>query len=95
MLLFVHQYSVKKHILEDKYKFEFTHLATILFMYGQFCMSLHSGSVGLFRRDAFLARALLNNNSEVKQKLLKELTTLRNVHIDDKLEYFITYEKAI
>ena len=44
----------KAYIFEDEYKFEFTHLATVLYMYGQFCMSLHSGSVGLFRKDVSL-----------------------------------------
>ena len=64
-------------------------------MYGQLCTSLHSGSVGLFRKDVFLARALLNNSTEVISKHSKQLTTVRDVHIDDKLEYLLAYEKAI
>ena len=85
----------KAFIFEEEYKFEFTHLATVLYMYGQFCMSLHSGSVGLFRKDVFLARALLNNCTELISKPSKQLTTVRDVHIDDKLEYLFAYEKAV
>ena len=85
----------KAYIFEDEYKFEFTHLATVLYMNGQFCMSLHSGSVGLFRKDVFLARALLNNCTELVNKPSKQLTTTRDVHIDDKLEYLLAYEKAV
>ena len=85
----------KAYIFEDGYKFEFTHLDTALLMYGQFCMSLHSGSVGLFRKDVFLARALLNNCSEVVNKPPKQLTTTRDVHIDDNLEYLKAYEKVV
>ena len=85
----------KAIIFEEEYKFEFTHLATVLYMYGQFCMSLHSGSVGLFRKDVFLARALLNNCTEVISKPSKQLTTARDVHIDDKLDYLLCYEKAV
>ena len=76
-------------------KFEFTHLATVLYMNGQFNMSLHSGSVGLFRKEVFLARALLNNSTEVVNKPPKQLTTSRYVHIDDKLEYVMAYVKVV
>ena len=64
-------------------------------MNGPFCMSLHSGSVGLFRKYVFLARALLNNCTELVNKPSKQLTTTRDVHIDDKLEYLLAYEKAV
>ena len=52
-------------MLEPKYNLELTHLAVILYIYGQFCVSLHSSHIGLFRSDVYLARAIMANTAEI------------------------------
>ena len=73
-------------MLKPEYILELTHLALILYIYGQNCVSLHSSHIGLFRGDVFMARAILANTAEIAAAPPKALTDVENPDISEKLE---------
>ena len=73
-------------MLKPQYTLELTHLALILYIYGQNCVSLHSSHIGLFSGDVFMARAILANTAEIASAPPKSLTDVEDADISEKLE---------
>ena len=73
-------------MLKPQYTLELTHLALILYIYGQNCVSLHSSHIGLFRGDVFMARAILANTAEIASAPPKSSTDVEDADISEKLE---------
>ena len=73
-------------MLKPPYNLELTHLALILYVYGQNCISLHSSNIGLFRKDVYMARAILANTDEIAAGPNKAQTEIEDPDITDKLE---------
>ena len=73
-------------MLKPQYNLELTHLALVLYVYGQNCISLHSSNIGLFRRDVYMAIAILANTAEIAAGPNKALTEVEDPDITDKLE---------
>ena len=76
-------------ILEESYKLELTYLASVLFVYGQFCVSTHASSMGLFKPEVFLARAVLTNTAGLLAKPPTVLTATKDPEITEKLHQMI------
>ena len=73
-------------MLKPQYNLELTHLALVLYIYGQNCISLHSSHIGLFRGDVFMARAILANTAEIASAPSKTLTDVEEPDITEKFE---------
>ena len=73
-------------MLKLQYKLELTHLALVLYIYGQNCVSLHSSCIGMFRGDVYMARAILANTAEIASAPNKTLTEVEEPDITEKLE---------
>ena len=76
-------------MLQPRYNLELTHLAVILYVYGNFCISLHSSHIGLFRSDVYLARAIMANTAEIASAPPKNLTNIPDPDISEKFEELV------
>ena len=72
-------------MLKPQYHLELTHLALVLYV-NQNCISLHNSHVGLFRKDVYMARALMANTAEIAAGPNKAQTEIEDLDITDKLE---------
>ena len=73
-------------MLKSEYYLELTHLALVLYIYGENCISLHISHIGLFRGDVYIARAIRANTAEIASVLSKNLTDVEEPDINEKFE---------
>ena len=73
-------------MLKPQHKLKLTHLALVLYIYGQNCISLHSSHIGLCRGDVYMARAILANTAEIVSAPSKTLTDVEEPDITEKFE---------
>ena len=73
---------------------ELTYLASVLFVYGQFCVSTHASSMGLFKPEVFLAHAVLTNTAGFLAKPPTVLTATEDPDITAKLHQMIENGRA-
>ena len=84
-------------IFEELYKLELVYLAAILLVYGQFWVSTHASSMGLFKLDEFLARVELTNTADLVAKSPEVLSATEDPNITEKLKQMVEsgYAKLI
>ena len=73
-------------MLKPEYNLELTHLALVLYIYGQNCISLYSSHIGLFRGDVYMARAILANTAEIASAPSKTRMDVEEPDITEKFE---------
>ena len=73
-------------MLGPKFNLELTHLALVLYIYGQYCVSLHSSHIGLFRGDVYTARAIMANTADIASAPPKNLADVEEPDITEKFE---------
>ena len=83
-------------ILQPEFATELALLASLIFIYGQFTISLHSSHTGLFREDVFRAKALLCPNTATQNaKPSKNMGLTPCPDLDDKVEFMLRHGKAV
>ena len=82
-------------MLDPQYNLELTHLAVILYLYGQFHVSLHSSHIGLFRSDVYLARAIMANTAEMASAPPKNLTSVPDPDITEQFEELCAHDRMV
>ena len=74
---------------------ELTHLALVLYMDGQYSISLHSSHIGLFRRVVYMARAIMANTAEIASAPPKNLTEVEEPDITDKYDELLAADRLV
>ena len=83
-------------ILQPEFATELALLAALIFVYGQFTISLHANHTGLFREDVFRAKTLLCPNTAVQNaKPPKNMGMTACPDLDDKVEFMLRHGKAV
>ena len=83
-------------ILQPEFATELALLASMIFVYGQFTISLHANHTGLFREDVFRAKTLLCPNTAVQNaKPAKNMGMTPCPDLDDKVEFMLRHGKAV
>ena len=83
-------------ILQPEFATELALLAAMIFVYGQFTISLHANHTGLFREDVFRAKTLLCPNTAVQNaKPAKNMGMTPCPDLDDKVEFMLRHGKAV
>ena len=83
-------------LLEAEFETELALLASIIFVYGNFVVSLHQSHIGLFREDVFQAKTLLNPNTALQNaKPPKGIGEIDDADLNDKVDFMLRHGKAI
>ena len=83
-------------ILQPEFATELALLASLIFIYGQFTVSLHANHTGLFREDVFRAKTLLCSNTAIQNaKPPKSMGLTPSLDVEDKIEFMLEHGKAV
>ena len=83
-------------ILQPEFETELALLASLMFVYGQFTISLHANHTGLFREDIFRAKSLLCPNTAVQNaKPPRNMGMTFCPDLSDKVEFMLKHGKTI
>ena len=88
--------DTKDILLEKDFETELALLASIIFVYGNFCLSLHQSHIGLFREDVFRAKAILCPHTALQNaKIPKGIGEIDCPDLNDKIDFMLKHGKAV